>query len=108
MKIYIDESVSPAIYRGLRRRGWKARDAREENNVGLTDIEQMEFVKENNLLLFSYDDDFIRIVKKKGLKHPGIIYCDQRKYSIGETIRKLSTLLNYTSEKELKNQIEYL
>jgi len=108
MKIYIDESVSPAISRGLRRRGWKAIDAREENNIGLTDEGQLKFVKENNLLLFTYDDDFIRIVKKKDLEHPGIIYCDQRKYSIGETIRKLSTLLDYTSEKELKNQIKYL
>ncbi len=39
IEIYTDESVSPAIARGLRRRGLEATDAREENNIGFTDEE---------------------------------------------------------------------
>lgn len=108
IKVYTDESVSPAIAKGLRRRSLEATDAREANNVGLTDEEQLKYVRDNDFVLFTYDDDFVRIVKKRNMKHPGIVYCDQRKYSIGEIIRKIARIVEKTQHIDLENKIRYL
>ncbi len=108
IEIYTDESVSPAIARGLRRRGLEATDAREENNIGFTDEEQLDYIRDKNFVLFTYDDDFVRIVKEEESEYPGIIYCDQRKYSIGETIRELAKVVEKRRKKDLENKIWYL
>ncbi|KXB06044.1 hypothetical protein AKJ52_02625 [candidate division MSBL1 archaeon SCGC-AAA382C18] len=108
IEVYTDESVSPAIAKGLRRRGLEATDAREVNNIGLTDEEQLKYVKNNDFVLFTYDDDFVRIARKKNIKHPGIIYCDQRKYSIGEIIRKISKIVETNQPTDLENKVKYL
>ncbi|KXA89117.1 hypothetical protein AKJ66_02790 [candidate division MSBL1 archaeon SCGC-AAA259E22] len=86
----------------------EATDAREVNNIGLTDKEQLKYVKDKGFVLFTYDDDFVRIVKKENMKHLGIIYCDQRKYSIGETIRRIAKIVETEKYKDFKNKIRYL
>lgn len=108
VKVYTDESVSPVIARGLRRRGLEAIDVREVDNIGLSDEEQLGYVKENDFVLFTYDDDFVGIVKEGNISHPGLIYCDQRKYSIGEIIRGLAKIIEKSSGKDLRNEIRYL
>lgn len=74
----------------------------------MIDEEQLEYVKDNDLVLFSYDDDFVRMVKRSDIDHPGIIYCDQRKYSIGNTIRKVAKIIETSQERDLRNKIKYL
>ncbi|MDY6789066.1 MAG: DUF5615 family PIN-like protein [Candidatus Nanohaloarchaea archaeon] len=108
MKVYIDESVYPAISNGLRRRDVEAVDVREEGNIGMSDKEQLEFADKNNLVIFTFDDDFIRLVNRLDLTHPGIIYCDQRKYSIGEIIRRLEAVVETRSEEEITSNVIYL
>ena len=106
-ELYIDESVSPAITRGLRRRGIDAVDVRDEGRIGMTDTEQLEHAEEHGLAIFTHDDDFIHLVEQEK-QHPGVIYCDQRKYTIGGIIRTLEAFLETTQEEDLQNTVHYL
>ncbi len=47
-------------------------------------------------------------MKEEESEYPGIIYCDQRKYSIGETIRELAKVVEKRRKKDLENKIWYL
>lgn len=84
LKIYINESVPVAIVAGLKRRGIDAFSARDSGNLGLSDPEQLQFAHVQNAVIFSHDDDFLRLahqLAQQGRHHNGIIYVHQEKLS---------------------------
>ena len=79
--IYTNESVPVAIAEGLKRRGIDARSCRDVENYGLTDEQQMGYACSNGLVIFTHDDDFLKLSAKylaEGREHPGMIYSHQR------------------------------
>jgi predicted nuclease of predicted toxin-antitoxin system len=80
VKIYTDERVDVAIAEGLQRRGIEAFSARDRNNLGLTDEEQLTFAREESATIFTHDTDFLRVAAQwndLGRTHCGVIYCRQ-------------------------------
>jgi predicted nuclease of predicted toxin-antitoxin system len=61
IRIYADESVNVAIIEGLKRRGINPFSARDAGNLGLTDVEQLEFAMKNRAVIFTHDVDFLRM-----------------------------------------------
>jgi predicted nuclease of predicted toxin-antitoxin system len=111
IKIYTNESVQVAIAEGLKRRAMDARSCRDVGNHGLTDEQQLDYACRNSLVIFTHDDDFLKLSAKymaQGKKHPGIIYSHQKDYSIGECIRRIKIIVDVLSPEEMRNHIEFL
>ena len=111
IRIYTNESVSVATAEGLKRRGVDAFSARDAGNLGLTDEEQLIYAGKEKASIFTHDTDFLQIAARwldKGRTHQGIIYCHQKRYLIGECVRKLRVLTAVLSSEDIVNHIEFL
>ncbi len=105
---YADENVDIAVVASLRRRGIKAYSCSDFKNFGLSDEEQINFAKEKGFVIMTHDPDFLRLVKKDGLLHSGIIFVSQRKMKTGEMIRKLEHLASFLDANQMMGRIEFL
>lgn len=111
LRIYANESVSLAIVTGLQRRGVDVSCARDSGNLGLTDPQQLDYAIKNQLVLFTRDTDFIRLVHEFSASnrlHWGVIYVHQDKLGIGEAIRRLKELADLFEPDDFQNHIEFL
>ena len=111
IKIYTNESVQVAIAEGLKRRGVDARSCRDVGNYALTDEQQLDYACKNGLVIFTHDDDFLKLnieYTAQGKEHPGIIYAHQRDYGIGECIRRIKVIVDVLSPEEMRNHTEFL
>ncbi|MFB6241862.1 MAG: DUF5615 family PIN-like protein [Candidatus Nanosalina sp.] len=103
--VYCDESVWIPVANGLRQRGWKVHTASEEDTLGAPDRDQLRRAVENDWILLTFDDDFLSLVEKEGLEHPGIIYVNQVGKQIGEVVKEVDKLLQNHSQ---TSDIHYL
>ncbi len=111
IRIYTDESVNVTIAEGLKRRGVDAFSARDTGKLGLTDEEQLVYAGNEKAAVFTHDTDFLQIAARwldEGRTHQGIIYCHQKRYSIGECVRKLRMLTSVLSSEGMVDHIEFL
>ncbi len=87
---------------------WSARDV---DNLGLSDEEQLEYARRERAVIFTHDDDFLRLAHdwlKQGKEHEGIIYVHEQKYSVGECIRHLMDYALALKAEDMKNRVEFL
>ena len=91
--IYCDESVWVPVEKGLRQRGWEVYTASEENNLGMSDEEQLEFTVRNNRVLLTFDDDFLGLIEREDTEHSGIVYVNQAGKRVGEVVKEVDALL---------------
>ncbi len=111
IRLYTNESVPVAIAEGLRRRGVDIVSARDAGNLGLTDEQQLAYAYALNLVLFTHDDDFLKIAHERsaaGEPHSGIIYVHPQKLGIGQSIRRLKVIAQLLTEDDFLNHIEFL
>jgi len=111
VKIYTDESVDIAIVKGLKRLMIEAQSCQDANKLGLTDRQQLCYAYENGFVLFTHDDDFIKLNAEyvsQGKEHCGIIYAHQKDYNVGECIRRLKLIVDVLSPEDMKNHVEFL
>ena len=80
--------------------------AKDIGKLGLTDEQQIEVATTKRAIIFTHDVDFLHMVSQR--EHPGIIYVHQQKLSVGECIRRLKTIAETKSLKEMRNQIIFL
>ena len=103
---YTNESVDVAVADGLKRRGVKVVSARDAGNLGLSDGEQLEYARKNNFVIITHDNDLLLMAVE--IKHKGIVYVHQEKYSIGDLIRRLRLLWDIAEQKDMANHVEFL
>ena len=103
---YTNESVNVAVAEALKRRGVKVKSARDADNLGVSDKDQLDYANKNNLVIVTHDDDFLSIAINS--KHNGIAYVHQQKYSVGDLIRKLKLLWDLVEQKDIINHVEFL
>lgn len=112
LKIYTNESVPVAIAAGLKRRGIDAISARDSGNLGLSDEEQLEYAHNQRAVIFTHDDDFLRLARlwarHRGRPHSGVIYVHQEKFTVGERIRRLTEVASIFDPGDFLNHIEFL
>ncbi|MEM9276366.1 MAG: DUF5615 family PIN-like protein [Cyanobacteria bacterium P01_F01_bin.143] len=107
IKFHLDENVSNAIAQGLRRRGIDVTTTPEVGLIGASDEEQLQFALSQGRVIFTQDDDFLKL-HQKVFSHPGITYCRQRSRSIGEIINSLTLLWELVEPQEIRTKIEFL
>jgi predicted nuclease of predicted toxin-antitoxin system len=73
----MDESISAAVAKALLRDGVKAVTAKDVDNLGIPDMEQLEYAKKHGYVFITHDDDFLKL--HKNVQHNGIVYVHQKK-----------------------------
>ena len=106
IRYYTDEHVSRAVIGGLRQRGVDVLSVPEANKLGASDLEHLAFASAEGRVLFTHDDDFLRLAAA-GVRHAGIVYAHQRT-AIGEIIRGLMLIQQTLAAEDLTDQVEYL
>ncbi len=106
IKFYLDEHVSKAIAKGLERRGVDVITVVEAELLGATDEEHLERAKSENRIIFSQDDDFLRL-HAAGNEHAGIVYAHQGK-AMGTIISGLMLIYQALEPENMINHVEYL
>ncbi|MEA5577149.1 DUF5615 family PIN-like protein [Anabaena sp. UHCC 0451] len=106
-KFHLDENVSQAIADGLRRRGIDVTTSPEQNLIGKSDEEQLNFAGSQKRVIFTQDTDFFRI-HNQDISHYGIVYCQQKSKSIGEILQGLMLIWQVLEVEEMINHLEYL
>lgn len=106
IRYYTDEHVSKAVVRGLRQRGVDVLTVAEAKTQGASDEEQLEFAISEGRVLFTQDDDFLRIAAS-GKPHRGIVYAPQHA-PIGRIVQGLMLIFQVLEAEDMVDGIEFL
>lgn len=107
LRFHLDENCPAAIADGLRRRGIDVTTTPELGLIGATDEEQASHALAEGRVIFTQDQDFLRI-HAASIPHAGIAYCHQRKRSIGQIIAGLTQIWETMEPEEMQNWLVYL
>ena len=107
IRFHLDEHVSQAVARGLRRLGIDVTTPGSANLLGADDTEHLAFALSDGHMVFSEDDDFL-VLAAAGIEHAGIAYCKQNTRSIGHIIRALTLIWEVYEPHEMKDRIEFI
>jgi predicted nuclease of predicted toxin-antitoxin system len=106
IKFYLDEHVQKAIAKGLKRRGVDVITVVDADLLGATDEDHLERAKSEKRVVFTQDDDFLRL-HAAGNEHYGIVYAHQGK-AVGPLISGLMLIYQALEAEEMINHVEYL
>ncbi|HVG00739.1 MAG TPA: DUF5615 family PIN-like protein [Chloroflexia bacterium] len=106
IRFYTDEHVPRAIVRGLRQRGADVLTVVEAGMLGSSDAEHMERARAEGRVIFTQDDDFLRM-HNAGVAHSGIVYAPQQA-SISEIIRGLMLIYLILDADDMRGHVEFL
>ena len=106
--IYADENVDLAIVEALNRRGISAYSCKDFQSFGITDEQQIQFAFVKSFVILTHDPDFLRMVSAKKVKHSGILFVAQGKFSVGELLRRIESIVSVLNANDMKNHIEFL
>lgn len=112
-RFYIDEdALITALVQALHSRGVDVVTANEIGLDGYPDDQQLEYATSQGRVLYSCNvSDFTAlhtIYLTEGLSHAGIILVQQRRYSIGEQMRRLLKLMEAKDADGMRDQMVYL
>jgi predicted nuclease of predicted toxin-antitoxin system len=107
IRFHLDEHCPTALAEALRRHGVDVSTTPEAKLLSTTDEDQLAFAIGAGRVLFTQDADFLAL-STKGVCHPGIVYCHQQKYSLGDLLRLLVLVWEVYEPEELRDRIEYL
>ena len=106
IKVYTDEHVPTAVVKGLRRRGIDVLSTHEAGMLGAPDEEQLALAVSQGRVIFTQDDDFLRL-HARGVNHSGIVYVPQQT-PVGDMLRGLMLVCQVLDASEMQNHIEFL
>ncbi len=100
-------NVHSAITAGLRRRGVEVLTCQEAGLARTSDEEILAFATENNGVVFSQDDDFLKICAWGEISHKGLVYSYKRN-SIGRIIAGLMLIHEILEAEDMENHVEFV
>ena len=111
LPFYTDHQVQRAIVEGLRVRGVNVLTSFEDGTATWDDEDLLARAKELGRVLFTRDDDFLRIAAEwtsQGRHFSGVVYCHPRKIDIGGAVRDLEAIAKVLSSDEIRDQVVFL
>ena len=106
IKFYTDEHVPTSVVKGLERRGIDVLTTQKANMISASDEEHLAFAVHQGRVIFTQDDDFLRL-HSEGINHAGIAYARQQT-SISVIIRGLTLIFQVLSTQDMRNHVEFL
>ena len=73
---------------------------------GASDVDHLQLALEQNVVIFTQDDDFLRL-HAQGMPHNGIVYARQQT-PIGDLIRGLMLIYHVLTPEDIQNHVEFL
>jgi hypothetical protein len=75
--------------------------------LGAIDEDQLAYCLAQGRVIFSYDDDLLRLAAS-GVEHASVVYCHQRKRSIGDIVRGLVLIWERLDPPDMAGQVKFL
>ena len=111
IKIYTDEDIHGSVAPALIRHGIHATSTPQQENLSLSDKEQIQFATSIGAVLLTHNiQDFPRLHYEmigSGESHCGIIVAKQR-LSVGEIVRRVLRLASTFDDTDMIDRLEYL
>lgn len=110
-KLYMDVRVRRAVTDGLRLRGIDVLTAQEDGSAQLEDSALLDRSSELGRVLFTQDDDLLRVANKrheKGEAFLGVIYAHQLNITVGRCVDDLELISRATESEEWADSVVYL
>ena len=109
--LYVDVHIPMAVTESLRRRGLDVLTSQDDGTI--TDDDERLLVRASELgrILFSQDQDFLRITtdwQLRGRSFPGVFFAPQQGASLGVLANDLELLLTCCEPEELRDRVIYL
>lgn len=102
----MDVHVHSAITAGLRRRGVEVLTCQQAGLDRADDESILAYALANNWVVFSQDDDFLKICATPDLKHNGLVYSHKRN-PISRILSGLVLICEVLEPEEMANHIEF-
>ncbi len=106
VRFYTDEHVSKAVSAGLRLHGIDVLTVPEAGMLGASDIEHLAFALANDRVIFTQDDDFLRLAAM-GHPHAGVVYAPQS-IPVGQILRGLLLVFHVLSAAQMSGHIKFI
>jgi hypothetical protein len=107
IRFHLDENCRKAIAKGLRQHGIDVTTTPEAGLRGSTDEQQAAYCLTEGRVLFTQDQDFLRL-DAAGIAHAGIAFCAKDTKPIGEILQRLVLIWEIYEPEEIVGRIEYL
>lgn len=107
IRFLLDEHVPAAVAAGLKQKGIEVSTVQELGRSGLSDLEQVEYARQEGWVLVTFDSDFLAMARKE-VQHSGIVWCPERKYSIGQLVRALALIHAVMNKDQMLSHVEFL
>ncbi len=107
LRFHLDESVDPAVARGLELHGVDVTTTVDRGLRSISDEAQLSFARSEGRVLVTFDADFLRLAAS-GAAHEGIAYCHPTAAGIGPIIRSLLLMYEVLSPDETSGRVEFL
>lgn len=113
IRLYLDEdSMDRSLTRALLARGLDVTSVRDTKMAGYPDAQQLEYATAQERVLYSSNvRDFHQLhhqYMEARRSHSGIILVSQQRFSIGEQLRRILTLVSSLSAEAMKDRLEFL
>jgi hypothetical protein len=113
IQLYLDEdAMAQALVQALIERGVDVTTANLENMVFRPDDQHLAYATSINRVLYSFNvGDYCQLHSEwieLGKSHGGIIVASQKRFSIGEQMRRILRIVNVLSAEAMQNQLEFL
>src|SRR5690606_12542208 len=105
IRFLMDVHVHSAITAGLLRRGVEVLTCQEAGLGRADDKGILQYALANNWVVFSQDDDFLKICATPDLKHNGLVYSHKRN-SIGRILSGLMLICEVLESADMENHVE--
>lgn len=106
VKFYTDEHVSKAVVNGLRQRGVDVLPVTEAGMLGASDEEHLAYAKNEERVMFTQDDDFLRL-HAAGAAHTGLVYARQQTPT-GQVILGLILIHELMTPEDMQGHVEFI
>ncbi len=113
IRFYFDEDASERdLVAALRARAVDVETAFEAGMIEREDSEHLTYATKRGRVIYTFNRaHFFRLhadLLDRGGTHAGIVVCRQQRYSIGEQMRRLASLVGRISAEEMRDRIEFL
>ena len=107
IRFHLDETCRRAIADGLRLHDVDVTTTSEAKLLTAPDPEQLAYAIAEGRVLLTHDAHFTD-PSRTGFEHPGIVYCHQQRYTVGEVIRRLLIIWENREPEEARGNLWYL
>ncbi len=113
IKFFLDEHVSKAVAKALRKLGADVLTVVQSQRVSFPNDEQLRFATSERRVIVTHDEDYTNLATDfqiRGEEFAGIAYCHPDKYkgNVGGLIFNLELIFRAATADDFQNHLEYL